>query len=83
MLRNWNGNLSAASGSPGWLAKLGPTRASVIEFLTKPSPQLRVFDFLKREVNCLAKKLSNALVGRALCAVMCYAPAKLRQHRLE
>ena len=37
-----------------------------LEFLTKPSSLLRVFDFLEREVNRLAKNLSDALVGRAL-----------------
>ena len=35
-----------------------------LEFLTKPSSLLRVFDFLEREVNRLAKNLSHALVGR-------------------
>jgi hypothetical protein len=54
-----------------------------VEFLTKPRPFLRVFHFLKRKVNRLAKNLSDALLGRALSAVTRYAAAKFRHHRFE
>src|SRR3990170_8384836 len=55
---------------------------SLAELLTEPSPLFRVFDLLKSKPNCLAKNLSDALLGRALCAVMRDAPAELRQYRL-
>src|SRR5688500_15083539 len=53
---------------------------SLAELITEPSPKFGVFDFLNREPNRLAKNLSDALFGRALCAVVRYALAELRQH---
>ena len=52
------------------------------ELLAEPSPLLRVLDLLKHEVNRFAKNLSDALLGRALCAVVRDTPAELRQYRL-
>ena len=51
---------------------------SFAELIAEPSPKFRVFDLLKSQPNRLAKNLSDALLGRALGAVMRYARAELR-----
>ena len=53
---------------------------SFIKFLAKPSAFRRVFHFFKRNVNCLPENLSDALLGRALAAMMRYASAKFRHY---
>ena len=53
-------------------------RSSFAELIAEPRPKVRVFDLLKSQPNRLAKKLSDALLGRALGAVMRYARAELR-----
>ena len=52
--------------------------SSFAELIAEPRPKVRVFDLLKSQPNRLAKKLSDALLGRALGAVMRYARAELR-----
>jgi hypothetical protein len=56
---------------------------SFAELITEPSPKLRVFDLLTSKPNGLAKKLSDALLGCALGAVMRYSLSEFRQHYLE
>ena len=57
---------------------MGGTARSFAELIAEPSPKFRIFDLLKSQPNRLAKKLSDALLGRALGAVMRYARAELR-----
>ncbi|MGB3036512.1 MAG: hypothetical protein WBB72_03895, partial [Methyloceanibacter sp.] len=47
------------------------------ELIAEPSSKFRVFDLLKSQPNRLAKNLPDALLGRALGAVMRYARAEL------
>ena len=51
---------------------------SFAELIAESSPKFRVVDLLKSQPNRLAENLSDALLGRALGAVMRDARAELR-----
>ena len=64
--------------APRIVRRNGRHPRSFAELIAEPSPKVRVFDLLKSQPNRLAKKLSDALLGRALGAVMRYARVELR-----
>ena len=64
--------------APRMVCRDGRHLRSFAELIAEPSPKVRVCDLLKSQPNRLAKKLSDALLGRALGAVMRYVRAELR-----